>query len=133
MADCCGTFLSCFFTSFCGREMSNGLTLTDLIIIIWAACVAGVKGAGGGVGRVRKKRRRGEKKEGGPLLLFLTLRHAPPPPHPLRLVLGVYYDHEKFKMFNTRIVNYRVRRFVFMPTLNSHWLDEKEERKSHHM
>ena len=46
--------------------MSNGLTLTDLII------------RAGGVGEVRKKRRREEKKERGPLLLFLTLR--PPPP-----------------------------------------------------
>ena len=44
-------------------------------------------------------------------------------------MFGVYYDHEKFKMFNTRIVNYRVHRFVFMSTLNSHWLDEKEEGK----
>ena len=44
-------------------------------------------------------------------------------------MLGLYYDHEKFKMFKTRIVNYRVHRFVFMSTLNSHWLDEKEEGK----
>ena len=57
-----------FFTSFCGREMSNGLTLTDLII------------RAGGVGGVRKKRRREEKKERGPLLLFLTLRPPPLPP-----------------------------------------------------
>ena len=48
--------------------MSNGLTLTDLIISIWVACVAGVKRGGGD-----KKRRREEKKERGSLLLFLTL------------------------------------------------------------
>ena len=44
-------------------------------------------------------------------------------------MFGVYYDHEKFKMFNARIVGYRVHRFVFMLTLNSHWLDEKEKGK----
>ena len=46
-------------------------------------------------------------------------------------MFGVYYDHEKFKMFNARIVNYiyRVHKFVFMSTLNSHWLDEKEKGK----
>ena len=32
-------------------------------------------------------------------------------------------------MFNARIVGYRVHRFVFMLTLNSHWLDEKEKGK----
>ena len=112
--------------------MSNGLTLTGLIISIWVACVVGVKRGVGGVGRgVRKKRRREEKKERGSLLLFLTL-------HPLQTFsachagycLGVYYGHEKFKMFNARIVSYRVHRFVFMSTLNSHWLDEKEVKTS---
>ena len=44
-------------------------------------------------------------------------------------MFGVYCDHEKFKMFNARIVNYRVHRFVFRSTLNSHWLDEKEKGK----
>ena len=44
-------------------------------------------------------------------------------------MFGVYHDHEKFKMFNARIVSYRVHRFVFMSTLNSHWLDEKEKGK----
>ena len=51
MADRCQTFLSFFFfLSFCGREMSNGLTLTGLIISIWVACVVGVKRGVGGVG-----------------------------------------------------------------------------------
>ena len=86
----------------------------------------------GGGGSKKEKKEGGKKGEGTPSSLSYS-PPGPPAPHPLRLVLGVYYDHEKFKMFNTRIVNYRVRRFVFMPTLNSHWLDEKEERKSHHM
>ena len=60
--------------------MSNGLTLTDLMIIIWAACVAGVKRAGG-VGGVRKKRRREEKRRGDPFFSFLL--SAPPPAPPL--------------------------------------------------
>ena len=56
--------------------MSHGLTLTDLIISIWVACVAGAlkeEWGGGGAWGVRKKRRREEKKERGSLLLFLTL------------------------------------------------------------
>ena len=56
--------------------MSSGLTLTNLIISIWVACVAGVKRGGGGWG-VRKKRRREEKMERGSLLLFLTLLILP--------------------------------------------------------
>ena len=32
-------------------------------------------------------------------------------------------------MFNARIVSYRVHRFIFMSTLYSHWLDEKEKGK----
>ena len=62
--------------------MSNGLTLTDLIISIWVACVAGALkeewGGGGGAWGVRKKRRREEKKERGSLLLFLTLHRLHP-------------------------------------------------------
>ena len=76
MADCCETFLSFFFTSFCGREMSNGLTLTDLIISVWVACVAGVKR--GGEERVSKKEKKegGKKGEGIPS----SLSYPPPPP-----------------------------------------------------
>ena len=44
-------------------------------------------------------------------------------------MFGVYYDHEKFKVFNARIVNYRLI-IVFMSTLNSHWLDQKEVKTS---
>ena len=56
--------------------MSSGLTLTNLIISIWVACIAGVKRGGVGWG-VRKKRRREEKMERGSLLLFLTLLILP--------------------------------------------------------
>ena len=80
MADCCETFLSFFFTSFCGREMSNGLTLTDLIISIWVACVAGALkeewGGGGGVGSKKEKKEGGKKGEGIPS----SLSYTPPPP-----------------------------------------------------
>ena len=110
--------------------MSNGLTLTDLIISIWVACVAGaLKEEWGGVGSKKEKKEGGKKGEGIPS----SLSYTPPPPPlqrlPRRLVFGLYYDHEKFKMFNARIVNYRVHRFVFMSTLNSLRLDEKEEGK----
>ena len=121
-------FCHFFLKSFCGRETSNGLTLTDLIISVWAACVAGVKRGGRGVGSKKEKKEGGKKGEGIPSSLSYT-----PSLHPLsasrRLVFGVYYDHEKFKMFNARIVSYRVHRFVFMSTLNPHWLDEKEKGK----
>ena len=53
--------------------MSNGLRLTDLIISIWVACVAGVKRGG----RESKKEKEGGK-ERGSLLLFLTLHPLPP-------------------------------------------------------
>ena len=82
MADCCETFLSFFFTSFCGREMSNGLTLTDLIISIWVACVAGALkeewggGGGRGVGSKKEKKEGGKKGEGIPS----SLSYTPPPP-----------------------------------------------------
>ena len=76
MADCCQTFLSFFFTSFCGREMSNGLTLTDLIISIWVACVAGVK-RGGEVGGSKKEKKEGGKKGEG---IPSSLSYTPPPP-----------------------------------------------------
>ena len=51
--------------------MSNDLTLTDLIISIWVACVADVKRGGGGGWGVRKKRRREEKRRGDPFFAFL--------------------------------------------------------------
>ena len=81
MADCCETFLSFFFTSFCGREMSHGLTLTDLIISIWVACVAGALkeewgGGGRGVGSKKEKKEGGKKGEGIPS----SLSYTPPPP-----------------------------------------------------
>ena len=56
--------------------MSNGLTLTDLIISVWVACVAGVKR--GGEERVSKKEKKegGKKGEGIPS----SLSYPPPPP-----------------------------------------------------
>ena len=78
------------------------------------------------MGSKKEKKEGGKNGEGIPSSLSYT-----PPLQRLsrRLVFGVYYDHEKFKVFNARIVSYRVHRFVFMTTLNSHWLDEKEKGK----
>ena len=56
--------------------MSNGLRLTDLIISIWVACVAGVKRVGWGGGE-KEKKEGGKKGEGIPSSLFYT---PPSPP-----------------------------------------------------
>ena len=67
MADCCGTFLSCFFYVILWKGNVERLNLNRPHYHYLA-----LKEQGGGVGGVRKKRKREEKKERGPLLLFLT-------------------------------------------------------------
>ena len=78
------------------------------------------------MGSKKEKKEGGKKRRGDPFFSFL---HSTPSTPLAPLVFGLYYDHEKFKMFNARIVNYRVHRFVFMSTINSHWLDEKVKGK----
>ena len=91
-------------------------------------CSSRYKGGGGGGGAVEGERKEGGKKKRGGDPLFSFLHSAPPPLTPATQA-SVWYDHEKFKMFNARIVSYRVHRFVFMSALNSHWLDEREKGK----
>ena len=74
MADCCGTFLSCFFYVILWKGNVERLNLNRPHYHYLALKE---QGAGGGS---KKEKKEGGKKERGPLLLFLTLRGPPPPP-----------------------------------------------------